>query len=81
MPNRERPPLVPQWVVIFIALVVTLGWLATVFAALRNPANAGSLITVSGLLTMVIGALFGLADKIQVKKRREETEKAEEEAK
>ena len=62
-----REPLLPKSVVVFIAVVVTVGWLATVGAALRNPSGSGPLITVSGLLAMIISATFGWA---QLRTRR-----------
>lgn len=60
MPNR-RDPLLPRPVLVFISVVVTLGWLAMVVAVILNPANNGPLVVVSGLLTAVIGASFGIS--------------------
>lgn len=59
MPNR-RDPLLPRPVLVFLAVVVALGWLATVISALRDPTNSGPLLVVTGLLATVIGASFGI---------------------
>jgi hypothetical protein len=61
----ERSPLLPRPVVTTIAVVVLGGWLLTVVAAVRNPASAGPLVTVSGLLAMVIGASVGVGEGIR----------------
>lgn len=63
---NRRDPLLPKPVLVFLAVVVALGWLATVVAALRDPSNSGPLLVVTGLLATVIGASFG----IQVGKSR-----------
>jgi len=57
---NRRDPLLPRPVLVFLAVVVALGWLATVVAALRDPANSGPLLVVTGLLATVIGASFGI---------------------
>jgi nitrate/nitrite transporter NarK len=57
---NRRDPLLPKPVLVFLAVVVALGWLATVYAALRDPANSGPLLVVTGLLATVIGASFGI---------------------
>lgn len=57
---NRRDPLLPRPVLIFLAVVVALGWLATVVAALRDPANSAPLLVVTGLLATVIGASFGI---------------------
>jgi hypothetical protein len=57
----DRGPLLPRPIVIAISVAVLAGWLATVWAALNNPAASGPLITVSGLLAMVIGGIGGAA--------------------
>ena len=57
---NRRDPLLPRPVLVFLAVVVALGWLATVVAALRDPANSGPLLVVTGLMTAVIGASFGI---------------------
>jgi hypothetical protein len=65
-------------VVTVIAVVVLGGWAITVVAAVRNPASAGPLVTVSGLLAMVIGAGFGIAGVVRGRvSRADETEKTE----
>ena len=56
----QRNPLLPRPVLVFISVVVTLGWLVVVVAAVLNPNNSGALVVVSGLLTAVIGAAFGI---------------------
>jgi hypothetical protein len=56
-----RPnPVLPRAALVFLASVVALGWLVTVVAALRDPANSSSLLVVTGLLATVIGASFGI---------------------
>lgn len=60
MPGRGRDPILPRPVLTFLAIVVAVGWLATVVAALRDPANSGPLLVVTGLLATVIGAAFGI---------------------
>lgn len=57
---NRRDPLLPRPVLVFLAVVVAVGWLATVLAALRDPANSGPLLVVTGLLATVIGAGFGI---------------------
>lgn len=57
---NRRDPLLPRPVLVFLAVVIALGWLATVVAALRDPANSGPLLVVTGLLATVIGASFGI---------------------
>jgi hypothetical protein len=52
--------MLPRPVLVFLAVVVALGWLATAIAALFNPANSGPLLVVTGLLATVIGAGFGI---------------------
>ena len=56
----KRDPLLPRPVLTFLAVVVALGWLATVISALRDPNNSGPLLVVTGLLATVIGAAFGI---------------------
>lgn len=56
----RRDPVLPKPVLIFLAVVVAVGWLATVVTALRDPANSGPLLVVTGLLATVIGASFGI---------------------
>jgi len=53
-------PVLPKAALVFLASVVALGWLVTVIAALRDPANSSSLLVVTGLLATVIGASFGI---------------------
>lgn len=60
MTNNRQTPLLPKAALIFLAVVVACGWLATVLAALRDPANSSSLLVVTGLLATVIGASFGI---------------------
>lgn len=55
-----RDPLLPRPVLVFLAVVVALGWLATAVSALFNPASSGPLLVVTGLLATVIGAGFGI---------------------
>lgn len=57
---RRSDPILPRPVLVFLAVVVALGWLGTVVAAVMNPSNSGPLVVVTGLLTMVIGASFGI---------------------
>lgn len=57
---NRRDPLLPRPVLTFLAIVVALGWLATVVSALRDPSNSGPLLVVTGLLATVIGASFGI---------------------
>lgn len=57
---NRRDPLLPRPVLVFLAVVVALGWLATVVAALRDTTNSGPLLVVTGLLATVIGASFGI---------------------
>lgn len=57
---NRRDPLLPRPVLVFLAVVVAIGWLATVVSALRDPANSGPLLVVTGLLATVIGASFGI---------------------
>lgn len=73
MPNR-RDPLLPRPVLVFLAVTVALGWLATVVSALRDPSNSGPLLVVTGLLATVIGASFG----IQVGRSRTNSETEDE---
>lgn len=73
-----RDPILPRSVVTVIAVVVLGGWAITVVAAVRNPASAGPLVTVSGLLAMVIGAGFGIAEGIRSRIRARAPEKPEE---
>lgn len=56
----RRDPLLPRPVLVFLAVVVALGWLATVVSALLDPSNSGPLLVVTGLLATVIGASFGI---------------------
>lgn len=56
----RRDPILPKPVLVFLAVVVALGWLGTVVAALLDPASSGSLLVVTGLLATVIGAAFGI---------------------
>lgn len=56
----NRDPLLPKPVLVFLAVIVALGWLATVVSALRDPSNSGPLLVVTGLLATVIGASFGI---------------------
>lgn len=53
-------PVVPKSVLTFLVIVVAIGWLVTIVAALRDPANSGSLLVVTGLLATVVGASFGI---------------------
>lgn len=59
-PVSNRDPLLPKPVLIFLAVVVALGWLTVVVATLRDPSNSGPLLVVTGLLATVIGASFGI---------------------
>lgn len=63
MAQGQRDPLLPKPVLIFLAVVVALGWLATVVSALRDPSQSGPLLVVTGLLATVIGASFGIQIK------------------
>lgn len=75
--RNSKEPLLPRWAVTTIALVVTAGWVAAVIAALRNPASSGSLITVSGLLTIVLGAIFGYTDRMGRKRAERRNDQGE----
>ena len=55
-----RDPLLPRWVVIGIAILVSVVWGATAVVAFLNPEQSGALITVSSLMAMVLTATFGL---------------------
>jgi nitrate/nitrite transporter NarK len=68
---NRRDPLLPRPVLVFLAVVVALGWLATVASAVRDPSNSGPLLMVTGLLATVIGASFG----IQVKRSRNDDDR------
>ncbi len=57
---RRSDPLLPRPVLVFLAVVVALGWLGTVVSAVIEPANSGPLLVVTGLLATVIGASFGI---------------------
>lgn len=57
---NRKDPLLPRPVLVFLAVVVALGWLATVVSALLDPSNSGPLLVVTGLLATVIGASFGI---------------------
>jgi hypothetical protein len=57
---NRRDPMLPRPVLVFLAVVVALGWLTTVVAAFRDSANSGPLLVVTGLLATVIGAGFGI---------------------
>lgn len=54
-----RDPLLPGWVTATLAIIVALGWLATVAAALLDRGSAATLLPVTGVMTAVIGAAFG----------------------
>lgn len=58
--SRPKDPLLPRPALVFLAVVVAVGWLATVVSALRDPSNSGPLLVVTGLLATVIGASFGI---------------------
>lgn len=58
--KRDQGPLLPRTVLVTIALVVTLGWLATIVVIVLDPANSGPLLISSGVLTTIIGAGFGV---------------------
>lgn len=47
-----------------IAIAVSLVWVVTALAAIFNPAQAGTLITVSSLMGMVLGAVFGIGGNL-----------------
>lgn len=57
---KRQDPLLPKPALVFLAVVVALGWLATVVAVLRDPDSSGPLLIVTGLLATVIGASFGI---------------------
>lgn len=61
-PDR-RDPLLPRPVLVFLAVIVGIGWLLTVVSALLDPARSGPLMVVSGLLATVIGAAFGIVGR------------------
>jgi membrane associated rhomboid family serine protease len=58
--QQNRDPLLPRGALVFISIVVTLGWLGTVVAVVLDSANSGPLLISSGVLTTVIGAAFGV---------------------
>jgi hypothetical protein len=58
--QQNRDPLLPRATLVFISVVVTLGWLVTVVVIVLDPANSGPLLISSGVLTTVIGAAFGV---------------------
>jgi len=58
--QQNRDPLLPRGALVFIAVVVTLGWLTTVVFVVLDPANSGPLLISSGVLTTVVGASFGI---------------------
>lgn len=70
---NRRDPLLPRPVLVFLAVVVALGWLATVVSALRDPANSGPLLVVTGLLATVIGASFGIQVGVGRSRRNDRT--------
>lgn len=57
---ERKDPVLPKPVLVFLAVIVAVGWLATVVSAVRDPANSGPLLVVTGLLATVIGASFGI---------------------
>lgn len=56
----QRDPLLPRPALVFIAVVASLGWLASVAIAVIDPQNSSPLLITSGVLTTVIGAAFGI---------------------
>jgi hypothetical protein len=68
MNKKERDPLLPRPVVIGIAIVVSAVWAATAIAAIFNPGQAGTLMAVSSLMAMVLGASLGISGNLFAKR-------------
>lgn len=62
--TQKKDPLLPRPVVVGIAIAVAMVWVATAVAAILNPAQAGTLITVSSLMGMVLGAALGIGGNL-----------------
>lgn len=58
MPSRD--PLLPKWLITTIAVVVVACWAMSVVAAVIDRNNSATLLPVTGVLTAVIGAGFGI---------------------